>query len=114
MKRNTSPDPGSAWLPAAATIVVVGAFCLLALGELYLSASAQATEATVNGVFPRSISGLTIVQGFKESGGTGVRLAPGSVAFLMIPLVSGLVTLIPGVKGFVKSLVSDPAPSDRP
>ncbi|MFJ4027983.1 hypothetical protein ACIPWF_10650 [Paenarthrobacter sp. NPDC089989] len=75
--------------------------CLAVIGFMFVTASANARDATGDQVFAQTIFGLPILEGFRLNGKFGVHMKPGAIVFIAIPLLTGVLTSLPALKGFV-------------
>ncbi|MFC8039900.1 hypothetical protein ACFUOZ_11150 [Paenarthrobacter sp. NPDC057355] len=79
----------------------VTVICLAVFGFMFVAASSDARDATVDQVFAQSLFGLPILEGFHLNGKFGVHMKPGAMIFIAIPLFAGVLTSVPALKGFV-------------
>ena len=82
--------------------VVGGAF----LAAAFVGASSDARESMVSGVFPRSLLGLPLLEGFRDQDHFGVHLKSGVFVILVVPVIVAL--LVWAVNGWRRRR-SDPA-----
>jgi hypothetical protein len=79
-----------AWVAAAATGVT-----------LLVLAGMAAREATASGVFPQTLLGIPILEGFRDGERIGVHLAWGSWVLVLVPLVVTGFATAAGVRRYV-------------
>lgn len=83
-------------LTTAVTVI-----CLAVFGFMFVMATSDARDATVDQVFAQSLFGLPILEGFHLKGKFGVHMKPGAMVLIAIPLFTGILTSIPALKAFV-------------
>jgi hypothetical protein len=86
----------------AIVIVLVVVAAVVVLGWLFASASLDARDAAHDGVFPRELLGLPILEGFRTDGRFGIHLQPGALVFVIVPVVTAVVVSLPGLRRFVR------------
>jgi hypothetical protein len=67
------------------------------LAWAFVSASGAARAATSDGVFPRTLAGLPVVEGFASAGRFGVHVQWGALALLVVPAVVATVLAVVAV-----------------
>lgn len=88
-------------LAAILITVLVALACVAVFGIMFVTASTDAKNASADGMFPRDLFGLMILEGFHRDGRFGVHIAPGAVVFLIVPLLVGVVSMIPSIRLFL-------------
>ena len=87
--------------PTAVTVLAWIAAAALGIVALML-AGTTARDAPASGVFPQTLFGIPIMEGFRDGDRIGVHLAWGSWLLVVVPLVvTGLATAV-GVRRYVR------------
>jgi hypothetical protein len=95
-----TPGPQPAVLRAVRPALVAIPLYLLAFAYLawaFVSASGAARAATSDGVFPRTLAGMPVVEGFASAGRFGVHVQWGALALLVVPAVVATVLAVVAV-----------------
>jgi hypothetical protein len=79
-----------AWLGAAATGIT-----------MLVLAGTAARDATASGVFPQTLLGLPVLEGFRDGERIGVHLAWGAWLLVVVPLVVTVIATAAGVRRYV-------------
>ncbi len=102
----TSAARTSATRRLAASSIVTVLVTLLALvsaAVMFVSASQEAAASRADGVFPRGLLGIVFLDGFRAGSHFGVHLYWACWLFLIVPVLVGIGTSIPGVKAFLRA-----------
>ena len=86
----------------AVVIVVVAVVAVALLGWMFVGAGLDARDAAQDGVFPRGILGLPVLEGFRTNGRFGIHVQPGALVFLVVPVVVAIAVSIPGLRRFAR------------
>ncbi len=79
-----------AWLAAAATGIT-----------MLVLAGIAARDATASGVFPQTLLGIPVLEGFRDGERIGVHLAWGAWLLVVAPLVVTVLATAAGVRRYV-------------
>jgi hypothetical protein len=89
-----------AW-PTAVTVLAWVAAVAVGVTMLVLAGLA-ARDATASGVFPQTLFGIPILEGFREGARIGVHLAWGAWLLVLVPLVVTVLATAGGVRRYLQ------------
>jgi hypothetical protein len=97
---NRTP-PARRFTAASIITVLVTVAAIAVAAVMFVTASQDALASHGNAVFSRTLLGIPVLDGFREGAHFGVHLHWGTWLFLVVPLLVGIGTSIPGARAFI-------------